>query len=152
MRRRKMTNTTTRRYPFLYEMNHENHTRYRPCTQKEPRRRRHADGRRAGNAELTDAVLGAPRTTVPLPPLPSTRPRPEAGCRTKARGRQDGEASGRHQPAQGQRPWPPAARGPVRGFLSLLRCVVSSEKCLHQFIIRPPLVRLYIITMPVAPK
>ena len=147
MRRRKMTNTTTRRYPFLYEMNHENHTRYRPCTQKEPRRRRHADGRRAGNAELTDAVLGAPRTTVPLPPLPSTRPRPEARCRTKARGRQDGEASGRHQPAQGQRPWPPA----VRGFLDW-RWLVSPATFLHQFIIPLPLVRLYMITMPVAPK
>ena len=138
MRRRKMTNTTTRRYPFLYEMNHENHTRYRPCTQKEPLRRSHADGRRGGSAQ---------GTTVPLPPLPSTRPRPEAGCRTKAGGRQDGEASGRHQPAQGQRPWLPS----VRGFGDV-RWLVSSEKFLHQFIIRAPLVRLYIITMPVAPK
>ena len=68
-------------------MNHENHTRYRPCTQKEPRRRRHADGRRAGNAELTDAVLGAPRERRCLCRLcrqhghgqrPDAAPRPEA--------------------------------------------------------------------------
>ena len=123
--RRKMTNTTTtRRYPFLYEMNHENHT--------------HGTGRALLYSKGAAAFGGAP-----CPCLLTLAP-----C--WARGRHQGQKPlGGQKPGQGQRPygWPPMGRL----FLGV-RWLVRTEKCLHQLRTRPPLVRLYMITMAIAPN